>query len=197
MNNKGINRENGKTYVYLVRHAHWEPPKGIHEFNPNISLSKRGKIQAKALAKKFYKIKDELDVFICSSQGRAVETAKEIFKLIKKKPNKYDEIWENNKILWRKEFHKYKYWKQWIKYKKSIIAFNKILRDNQGKIILIVAHGNIIKGILRSKQKLAINEIKEMDYKNCHITLLKFDKTRLEKVYLVNAKEPILIKKMK
>jgi broad specificity phosphatase PhoE len=194
MNNKSISREKGKTYVYLVRHAHWNPPKGPHTFNPNISLSKKGGIQAKALAKKFYKIKDNIDIFICSSQGRAVETAEEISKLIGKKPIKYDELWEINKILWEKDFFNYKYWKHWIKYRKRIITFNKILKNNRGKVILIIAHGNVIKGILMNKQKLSINKIKDMDYKNCHITLLKFNKTKLEEVYLVNAKEPILIK---
>jgi broad specificity phosphatase PhoE len=194
MSKKIIARENGKTYVYLVRHAHWIPPKGKHIFNPNISLSKKGKIQAKSLAKKFYKIKDNIEVFICSSQGRAVETAEEISKLIKKNPVKYDELWEINKILWRREFYNYKYWKHWLKYKKRIIALNKILKNNKGKIILIVAHGNVIKGILRNKQKLSIKEIKEMDYKNCNVTLLKFNKTKLEEVYSVNSKEPIQIK---
>jgi broad specificity phosphatase PhoE len=194
MSKKSITRENGKTYVYLVRHAHWIPPKGPHKFNPHHPLSKKGKRQAKALAKKFYKIKDNLEIFICSSQGRAVETAEEISKLIKKKPAKYDELWEINKILWRREFFNYKYWKHWIKYKKRIITLNKILRDNKGKIILIVAHGNVIKSILRNKQNLPIKTIKEMDYKNCNITLLKFNKTKLEKSYLVNSKEPLEIK---
>jgi broad specificity phosphatase PhoE len=195
MSKKCINREDGKTYVYLIRHAHWNPPKGPHEFNPHHPLSKKGKIQAKVLAKRFYSMKDNIEVFICSSQGRAVETAEEISKLIKKKPAKYDELWEINKILWRREFYTRKYWKHWIKYKKRISTFNKILKENKGKVILIVAHGNVIKGILRNKQKLSIKKIKEMDYKNCNITLLKFKNKKLEKTYLVNAKEPLLIKK--
>lgn len=189
MSKKEILREKDKTYVYLVRHAHWNPPKGPHQFNPHHPLSEKGKRQAKALAKKFYKIKDNIEIFICSSQGRAVETAEEISNLIKKKPAKYDELWEINKILWRREFFNYKYWKHWIKYKKRIITLNKILRENKGKIILLVAHGNVIKSILRNKQKLSIKDIREMDYKNCNITLLKFNKTKLEKSYLVNSGE--------
>lgn len=194
MNRNTIPRENGKTYVYLVRHAHWNPPKGPHEFNPHYPLSKKGKKQAKALAKRFYPLRKNIEVFICSSQGRALETAEEISKLIDKKPIKNDGLWEFNKILWRREFFNYKYWKHWLKYKKRIITLNKILRENKGKIILIVAHGNVIKGILRNKQKLPIKNINDMDYKNCNITLLKFNKTKLEKVYLVNVKNTINIK---
>jgi len=193
MKDKYIKRENGKTYVYLIRHAHWEPPKGPHKFNPHHPLSKKGKIQARALAKRFYTLKDNVDIFICSSQGRAVETAEEISKVIKKKPIKSDKLWEFNKILWTRRFYHYKYWKNWIKHKTTIRKFNEIIRKNQGKVILIVAHGNVIKGILKNKQKLSLKKIKDIDYKNCHITLLRFNKTRLDKVYLVNAKKPIMI----
>lgn len=44
MKNRYVNRENGKTYVYLIRHAHWEPPKGPHKFNPHHPLRDRYKI---------------------------------------------------------------------------------------------------------------------------------------------------------
>lgn len=194
MGNKSIPREEGKTYVYLVRHAHWIVPKEKHVFNPHHPLSKKGKKQAKALAKRFYPLRKDIEVFICSSQGRAAETAEEISKLINKKPIKNDGLWEFNKILWRREFLNYKYWKHWLKYKKRIYTLNTILCKNKGKIILIVAHGNVIKGVLRNKQRLELKKIRDMDYGNCNITLLKFNKKKLEKVYLVNTKNPIQIK---
>jgi broad specificity phosphatase PhoE len=193
MRKKSINRKNGKTYVYLIRHAHFDPPEGPHKFNPHVPLSKKGKIQAKVLAKKFYPLKDSIDIFICSSQGRAVETAEEISKVIEKKPIKSDKLWEFNKILWTRKIYHHKYWKNWLKHKTTIRKFNEILRKNGGKIILIVAHGNVIKGILRNKQKLSLREVKEIDYKNCHVTLLEFNKTKLEKVHIINSKEPIIL----
>jgi broad specificity phosphatase PhoE len=194
MKTRHIIREDGRTYVYLVRHAHWEPPVGPHKFNPHHPLSKKGKLQAKVLAKKFYNLKDNIDVFICSSQGRAVQTAEEISRIIEKKPIKSDSLWEINKILWTRKIYYYGYWKSLLKYKKLIRAFNNILRKNQGKIILIVAHGNLIKGILKNKQKLPLKKIKDIDYKNCYITLLKFYKEKLEEVCIFNSREPVLIK---
>src|SRR4030042_2593972 len=188
---KTIKRESGKTYVYLIRHAHWALPKSLktpHEFNPNIPLSKLGKIQARALSKRILPLKDKVDVFICSSLGRARETAEAISETIGKFPIQCDKLWEFSKILWTRQYYKLKYWKTFIKYRGIIKRFNEILLQNKGKIILIVAHGNVIKGILRNKQNLSMDKIREIDYKNCNITLLKFNNLKLEKAYCINNK---------
>jgi broad specificity phosphatase PhoE len=188
-----VKREFGKTYVYLIRHAHWVPPKGPHKFNPNLPLSKLGKIQAKALSRKISPLKGKIDVFICSSLGRAKETAEAISGTIGKKPIQCDRLWEFHKIFWTTKYYKLNYWKNLMKYKRVIKRFNEILLQNRGKIILIVAHGNVIKGILKNKQNLPIAKIRDIDYKNCYLTLLRFNGLKLEKVYCFNTKNVVKI----
>ena len=192
---KKIKREENKTYVYLIRHAHWDgPEKGPHKFNPNYPLSAKGRAQAKVLAKKLFPMKESVEVFFTSSMGRAKETAVIVSRLIKKQAIESNKLWEFNKILWTRKYYHYKYWKNYLRHKKTIREFNRILAENKGKVILIVAHGNMIKGILKNKQKLSYQKIKDMDYKNCHITLMKFNGSKLEKVHCFNSKEPIMIK---
>ena len=191
---KSIKRESGKTYVYLVRHAHWVPPKGPHKFNPNVPLSKLGKIQAKALSKRIFPLKNRVDVFICSSLGRARQTAEAIAGTMGKNPFQCDRLWEFNKILWTRKFYKLNYWKIFIRYRRVIKRFNEILLKNKGKVILIVAHGNVIKGILKNKQNLSLSKVREINYKNCNVTLLKFNNLKLEKAYCINTKKVVGVK---
>jgi len=191
MPKKGIKREKGKTYVYLVRHAHFIIPKSPHTYNPHLSLSKKGKIQAKALAKRLKPLKNDIEVFCCSTMSRAVETAEAVAKVIDKKPVKYQRLSEFNKLLWTRKYYCFKYWRYLIRHKLSIRTFNKILEENAGKVILIVAHGNVIKGIIKNKLNLSLSKIRELDYKNCHITVLKFNGLKLEKSYCINEKKPI------
>ena len=63
--------------------------------------------------------------------------------------------------------------------------------QNKGKVILIVAHGNVIKGILKNKHNLSLGKIRKIDYKNCNITLLRFDNLNLEKAYCINKKNVV------
>src|SRR3989344_2814050 len=76
--------QKGKTIVYFIRHGDRLERKEDEPSHSDPGLSKKGIKQAKAVAKKFAKIKDEIDVFYCSSMKRAIETAKEIAKKIGK-----------------------------------------------------------------------------------------------------------------
>src|SRR3989338_6253287 len=89
--------QKGKTIVYFVRHGDRisvSGNKGIGLEPGGPGLSKNGTKQAKSVAIKFSKIKDEIDVFYSSSMNRALETAMEISKKIKRKPEVYDELSE-------------------------------------------------------------------------------------------------------
>ncbi len=123
----------------------------------------------------------------------AIQTAGEIRKTIRKIPKHHDSSWEFNKILWGGKYYYYKYWKHWRKHKLTISALNSILRDHKGKVILIVAHGNVIKGVLRNKAGVPVKTLRELEYKHCHITCMKFNGTDLEKTYCINSKMPPLI----
>ncbi|MEK6896046.1 MAG: histidine phosphatase family protein [Nanoarchaeota archaeon] len=194
---KTIRREKDKTYLYLIRHAHFILSPSAHSdhssYNPPIPLSKKGNIEAKSLAKRLFPLRGKIDVFYCSSMKRANQTAKAIAKTLKMSPIQTENLWEFNKLLWTRKYYHPKWWKHWIKHRRTIRAIDEILRNHRGKVILIVAHGNVIKGILKNKQKLSLKKIRNLNYKNCYITLMKFDGTRLEKTYRINAKNPYLL----
>lgn len=183
-----IQRESGKTYVYLVRHGHFIIPKIGND--PHPPISKRGRMQARSVAKKFGSLKKEIDILYCSSMKRAIETAEEIEKTIKKKAIQSAGLWEFNKILWTKRYYHYKYWKHYRKHLLTIRTLNEILTKHKGKAIVIVAHGNVIKGILRNKNRLSREEVRNLEYKHCRVTCMKFNGIKLEETYCINAQRP-------
>ncbi len=187
--------EKGKTLVFLVRHGD-----RIHiPGNPNLGLripgpglNALGKKQAKAIAKKFSKIKKEIDVLYSSDMARSIETAKEIGKKINKEPIIYEGISEFNKFLWeRKIYHKH-FWKHYKLHKISLKKFDEILIKNKEKVIIIVAHGNVIKGIIGNKLGLKMSQIKKFGYNNCAVTLARFNGKKLEYIFYFNNKDVVL-----
>jgi broad specificity phosphatase PhoE len=187
--------QKGKTFVYLVRHGdrifiEGGKDEGLKKIGPG--LSALGKKQAKSVAKEFLKLKGSIDVFISSSMARALETAHEIGKVIKKKPKVYDELSEFNKIVIERRFYHYKFWKHYFKHRVSLRIFDKILEQNKGKVIVIVAHGNIIKGIIGKKLGLSLKQIARFDYHNCHVTLARFKGTKLDYIHCFNSKGVII-----
>ncbi|MEK6875065.1 MAG: phosphoglycerate mutase family protein [Nanoarchaeota archaeon] len=184
--------QKGKTIVYFIRHGdriHIPNKKEIGLIVGGPGLSNLGKKQAKEVAKKFSKIKKEIDKIYSSDMNRAIETAEIIGKQIGKKPIIIKGIAEFNKIVWGNRVYHYKFWKHYLKHKASIKIFNKILNKNRGKVILIVAHGNVIKGIIGKKIGLTHSQINRFDYGNCHISLVRFKGTKLDYVHYFNSKE--------
>lgn len=175
----------GKTIVYFVRHG--ETLAG--DSSPNPRLTKKGLSQAKAVAKKFSKIKDEVDVFISSSMARALETAREIGKKINKKPRIHSQLSEFNQIVWKNKLYHYKFWKHYMKHRASLRELDNILMKNKEKVIVIVAHGNVIKGLIGKKLGLSHIQIKKLNNHNCHITLAKFKGTELDGICCYNSKD--------
>ena len=181
--------QKGRTIVYFVRHGDRLVPQDIRKMNnfPGPGLNKLGKKQAKAVAKEFAKLKDEIDVFISSGMTRALETAEEIGKKINKKPKICNELCEFNKFVWEGKFHKLNFWKHYFKHRLSIKAFDRILLNNKGKVIVIVAHGNIIKGILGKKIGIPLKQRGLLDCHNCHICLARFIGTKLDYIPYINS----------
>lgn len=183
--------QKGKTTVYLIRHGD-RISSGDYKTRPKdyeSGLSKKGMKQAKDVAKKFLRIKDEIDVFYCSSMKRAIQTAKEISRVISKKPIIHDHLSEFNAIVWKGKFYHPEFWRH---YKKHILTrkfFDKILEENKGKVIVIVSHGNVIKGLIGKKLGLPLKQRGIFDYNNCHITLLRFKNKKLNYIHYINSKE--------
>ncbi|MBI2630247.1 histidine phosphatase family protein [Candidatus Pacearchaeota archaeon] len=188
-------RQKGKTLVFFVRHGDRlfipeDKNAGMRAGGPG--LSHLGKRQAKEVAKKFSKIKDQVDVLYCSSMNRAVETAREVSKTLNKKPIVKDELCEFNHIVWTKKFYYLKYWKHLIKHKLSLRELDKILDKHNGRVIVIVAHGNVIKGLIGKKMHLPFEQLGKFDHGNCYITLARFKGIKLDYLYYFNSKELVM-----
>ena len=182
--------QEGKTIVYFVRHGdriHIPNNKGAGLISGGLGLSSLGKKQAKEVAKKFSKIKSEIDKIYSSDMNRAIETAEIIGKEIKKKPKIIEGISEFDKIVWDNRICHYKFWKHYLKHRISLKVFDNILKENKGKVILIVAHGNVIKGIIGKKMKFTHSQISKFDYHNCHISLVRFNGTKLDYIHYFNS----------
>lgn len=182
--------EKGKTIIFFVRHGdRINIPKTSESHDS--SLSKKGIKQAKEVADKLKKIKSEIDVLYSSTMKRAVETAEIIGKQIKKKTIQIKELSEFNTILWTNKIYHYKFWKHYVKHMSSINVLNKILKKHKGKVIVIVAHGNIIRGLIGKKLGLSRNQIGKFEYHNCHISKIRFKEKKLEFINYFNSKELI------
>ena len=179
--------QQGKTTIYFVRHGDRLSHEGMPT-HPGPGLSALGKKQAKAVAQQFIPLKDEIDVLYSSSMTRALETAAIIGKAIHKQPHVEHHLCEVNKILWTRRYHTQGFWKHLFRYFSAQRAFNKILRNNREKVIVIVAHGGIIRALFGWKYGLSLWKRGALDYHNCHITLLRFKGTKLNYIHYYNSK---------
>jgi len=189
--------QKGKTFVYFVRHGDRKLiPKTPENPYPGISipgpsLNTKGKKQAREVAKEFAKIKERVDLVYSSSMTRAIETAKEIGKNTRKNVVIVPEFAEIQQDIFKKNIHHKIFWKSYLQYRKAIKVFNKILKENEGKekVIVIVAHGNLIRLLFGNKLRLSFRQIKKFDYHNCHITLMRFKGKKLDYVHCFNNKK--------
>ena len=182
--------QKGKTTVYFIRHGDRLEKQDIEDkcTTGGPGLSTLGKRQAKEVAKQLFKIKDEIDKIYSSEMSRAIETEKIIGKKVGMKPKIIQGLSEFNKIVWKNKIGNYKFWKHYLRHKLSIRTFNKILNSDKGKVILIIAHGNIIKGIIGKKLGLTNSQIRKLDYNNGHISLARFKGTKLDYIHYFNSK---------
>jgi len=184
-----------KTTVLFIRHGdriHIPGNEGIGLITPGPGLNNLGKKQAKEVAKKLSKFKDQIDLLYCSDMTRAIETAQEISKKIGKKPIIIKEFSEIGNNLWKRKFHTKEFWKHYFKHKSSIKALDKLLEKNKGKLIIIVAHGNLIKGLIFKKLGLSFKQIRFFHHHNCGISSARFSGKKLNHINFYNSKEIFL-----
>ena len=185
--------EIGKTIVFFVRHGdriHIPGTPPPHD----LSLSKKGLSQAKNVANKFYKIRDEIDAIYSSDMKRAKETAQIIAKKINKKIKIIPEFRELENQLERKKLKRFldkNYWKEYLKFNKSLKKLDEILEKEKGKVIIIVAHGRIMRSWIFGKLGLSMYKRQAFEYHNCHISRIRFDGKRLNFIHYFNSKELI------
>ncbi len=182
--------EMGRTIVYFVRHGERihipnSPNSGL--LIPGPGLTPKGKKQAREVAKKFSKIKDEIDVLYSSGMTRAIETANEISKQIDKKPIIVKGISEFNVAVWDRKVYKKKFWENYLKQSRAIKTFNKILEKNKGKVIVIVAHGNVIKALIFRKWGLSLKKCGNVHHMNCYISVVRYKGKKLDHICCFNS----------
>jgi len=182
--------EKERTIVYFIRHGERiktldSPDSGLNQ--PGPGLTNLGKRQAKAAAKELLKIKNEIDKVYCSSMTRAIETCKIISKRINKKPIIIPELSEFDTSFWRRKFYTRKFWKNYLLHKKAIKAFNKILEENKGKLIVLVIHGNVIKALIFRKMGLSIKKSGKFHTRNCNFAIAQYKNKKLQHICCFNS----------
>ena len=81
-----------------------------------------------------------------------------------------------------------KFWVHYLRYKRACKKFDKIIRDNKGKKILFVIHGNVIRGLLGYKLGLSLKQINHFSYNNANVSRLTFKGGKLNTISYFNSK---------
>jgi broad specificity phosphatase PhoE len=181
-----------RTLVYFVRHGeriHIPNKKEAGLEIPGPGLTKEGINQAKKVAKEFSRINNEIDAIYSSNMQRAIETATEISKVTGKKFKIIKGLSEINNIYNKKRYLQRSFWRDFIKHHSSLKVFDNILKNNKGKVIIIVGHGNIIKGIIGKKLGLSFKQISKFGHRNGNTTLMSFKGQKLDFIEYINSKE--------
>jgi broad specificity phosphatase PhoE len=177
------------TTVYFIRHGERmiiPNTPGAGMIYPGPGLTKKGKIQARQLARGFKKIRKDIHSLYSSGMTRAAETAQEISKVINKKPIVIKEFSEFNSHLRKRKLHDYKFWFQLVKYFKIKKIFNGILKKEKGKTIIIVSHGVLMEMIIGKKLGLPIKKIRNFKHDNCGVTLIEFNRSKISLIKYMN-----------
>jgi broad specificity phosphatase PhoE len=180
--------EIGKTIVYFVRHGDKLETENCSRI-PGPGLSIKGHMQAKSIAKKFLKLHGDIESIYSSTMKRAKETASYIGKAVGKKPIYCEELCEFNRFLWDRKYYHPKFWKHYFRYSNAQQKFNKILMKHKGEKIIIVAHGNIIKGIIGKKSGIPFTKRGLLAYDNCSVSKVRFNGTKFDYMYYYNASQ--------
>lgn len=168
--------QKGKTLVYFIRHTE----KNKTDSSNDSPLTKKGKMHAINIAKQFLPYKGIIDKIYVSRLTRAMETAKPLEKILHKKAITIKELQEFNAIVWRRQWWKIYFWVSWIRYKKSIHLFNKILEIEKSKVFIVICHGNVIKGILGNKLGLDLKKIRCFNTHYGGISLVYFYNKKID-----------------
>ncbi len=177
--------EIGKTIVFFVRHGERIELDQVHRI-PGPGLTKRGHLQAKAVAKEFLKLKGQIDAIYSSTMLRAIETAIPISKAVNAKIQYETNLCEFNKKVWKQELLHPNFWKHYIKYRKAQSCFRKILKKHQGQAIIIVAHGNMMKGIIGKELHIPFAKRRLLDWNFCGVSKFQYDKNTMVYAYYHN-----------
>jgi broad specificity phosphatase PhoE len=167
-----------QTEITLVRHGENKPYVQGEPKHPGPGLTKKGFSQAKKTA--IYLKNYKFDKIYCSDMARAMETAQEIKKYQTVKISCYHELAEASMIIFdKKPVDKEKFRSTMKQVNNALKLFRRILKEDKGKKILIVAHGNIIRSIIASSLGIDVIHAPSLHTVNCSISTLVFEKGKL------------------
>jgi len=180
-------RDQGKSYVILIRHG----DKGKHDSKTNYSvpgpeLSKLGIKQSKFVAKELSYA--PVNKIFTSPMRRAIQTSEIIGKKIGISLEILDSFYEFRDLAGKKKLRGKEFSQENKRYAKLINQFNKLLRDNPGRVLVFCTHYRVVQYILANKLKIPLEDSQKILINNCHITMLKFVGKELEGAFLINSK---------
>src|SRR3989338_1523111 len=188
---KNLNEyEKGRTIVYFVRHGeriHIPNSPGAGLLIPGPGLTVKGRRQAIKVANELSKIKNEVDGLYSSDMARAIETAREISKKINKKPIIVEGISEFGTDTWKRQIWGVKFWKNYLKLRRAIKVFDRLLEKNKGKVIIIACHGNVIKALTFRKMGLSLKKSGFFHNMNCNISIARYNGKKLDHICCFNS----------
>ncbi len=181
------------TEITFVRHAHAFPYSEEEPLFPGPGLTPLGIEQAELTAR-FFKGAD-LDVFLCSSMRRTMETAQIINKYQDKKIEFCNEINEYSEAVFKESLEKTgEFNSETDKANVANRFLNNLFYKNRGKKLLIVTHGNVIRGFLGALRKAPITKSPELSFHLASLTKLVFRGDKLESTLLLNYTDHLKIK---
>lgn len=176
----------GKTIVYFIRHGDRAEEIKDAPRIPGPSLSTLGIQQAQECARVLQHLRGEVDVLYTSTMARAHQTMHPFEKLTRKKAKRLPFLVEIPRSLSRPVWHPAHWRARWYR-RNAIRTFQDILTKHQGKVILIVAHGRLIKHLIGNALGISIAQADRFDYHNCHISKARFKGTRLDYIHYFNS----------
>lgn len=196
------------TKVYFVRHA--EAEGNVKEFfqgRIDCDISEKGKIQLEYLAKRFETI--DYDTIYSSPLKRAMATANAVNARLKLPIIKREDIieihggvWEG--MLWTDIEKKYpaehNLWKNDMKnfyvegsermsevYERMIKAVDSIVRENEGKTVVVVSHGCALRNYLSYAEFGSADRLGDVGWSdNTAVSLIEYDEALRPKIIFKN-----------
>ncbi|MBU7005228.1 alpha-ribazole phosphatase [Phosphitispora fastidiosa] len=184
-----------RTRLYIVRHGETEWNKTLrYQGHRDIPLSEEGRVQAAQIAKRLSG--EKLHAAYASDLSRALETAEAISEYHGLDVARVPELKETNFGLWEgltygeidRQFHSVM--KEWYKNPRDTqipggeslgevadrcqAGIDRILSENPGKNVLVVAHGGIIRIIVATVLGMSLNDYWKIKQDNVSLNIVEF-----------------------
>lgn len=177
-----------RTLVTLVRHAKSYHHKKGQPLHPGPDLTKAGKEQAKKTAR-FLK-GFEFDLILTSDMTRALKTTEVIAKHQKRDFGVHKELAEHHVDVYEKTLFKENLTEApgtLSQARETMKFFRQILQKNKGKKILLVSHGNVIRGCVGTAMGFPLRKSPELNLFNCSLSSFIMDGESLSSIYYLNS----------